>query len=198
MGGMCPISLSFVIEMFYPPMGWRSSSLTYMACPAWLLLFCALTVDCYPNAPPSPGVFLSPPPSPGVFLSPPPSPRDDEYLLGFHRSPPSQLPREARKEEVTTVINVSDNQDQLPDAAGEYTAALITKSGMPPDFTICGAFMIKAWTGPHHGGYFYTLKGANAAATRWADFMVVPTATQLQYHVLLGKASFINLQDIRF
>ena len=167
-------------------MEWRSRSLAYLACLAWLLLFCAVTVDCHLSAPPSPGIFLSPPPSPG----------DDEHLLGFHRSPPSQLLREARKEEVTEIIDVSDDQDQLPDATGEYTAASLTKSGMPPDFTICGAFMIKAWKGAYDGGYFFQIKGATGA--RWAEVMVAPTATQMQYTVALGKASFVNLQDVRF
>ena len=45
-----------------------------------------------------------------------------------------------------SVINFSDDNDREPDSRGEFTMASMSKPDMPRDFTICSAFMVKAWT----------------------------------------------------
>ena len=60
--------------------------------------------------------------------------------------PISRTPKDGGGE-LTAVIDVSHDDDQLPDTAGEYTSASLTKPGLPSDFTVCGAYRPKAWTG---------------------------------------------------
>ena len=43
------------------------------------------------------------------------------------------------------MIIFSDDNDQAPDNSGEYTRASLTKPDMPKDFTVCAAYMFRAF-----------------------------------------------------
>ena len=62
---------------------------------------------------------------------------------------------------LTSVLDVSDDVDQLADTDGEFTGATLAKPGMPQDFTICGAFRTEAWTTAFSGTRLFQLTGKN-------------------------------------
>ena len=73
------------------------------------------------------------------------------------------------------VIDVSDDVDQEPDTEGEYTGARLTKPGMTPDFTVCGAFRTEAWNTIFQSILFFQWKGANGED--WGSIVLVALGT---------------------
>ena len=58
---------------------------------------------------------------------------------------------------ILSVINFSDDNDGLPDSSGEYTSASLSKADWPNNFTICAAYMVKAWTTDSIGADLFQL-----------------------------------------
>jgi hypothetical protein len=86
--------------------------------------------------------------------------------------------------ELTPVLDVSDDMDQEPDIAGEYTGASLNKPAMPPDFTLCGAFRTEAWTTEFSSAYLFQLNGKDGM--RWGYVRMFAASTHTEYSVSLG------------
>ena len=71
-----------------------------------------------------------------------------------------------------SVLDVSDDVDQLADTAGEYTGASLAKPGMPPDFTICGAFRTEAWTTGSSAADLFQLNGKDGQQWGYVQYVV--------------------------
>ena len=65
-----------------------------------------------------------------------------------------------------SVIDFSDDIDGEPDSQGEFTMASLSKPDMPRDFTICTAFMVKAWTTDFKAAELLILRDVDN--NRWA------------------------------
>ena len=113
--------------------------------------------------------------------------RDREFRLGREDHPhPGQTVRRPRIDpgKLTSVLDVSDDVDQIADTEGEYTGASLTKPGMPPDFTLCGAFRTEAWITAFSSAYLFTLYGKDS--TQWGNVNMGVAFTYTQYQVYLG------------
>ena len=82
------------------------------------------------------------------------------------------------------MLDVSDDVDQLADTAGEYTGATLTKPGMPPDFTICGAYRTEAWTAGFSSANQFQLNGEDGQ--QWGYVSISALSTYTEYQVSLG------------
>ena len=95
--------------------------------------------------------------------------------------------------ELTSVLDVSDDVDQEPDMDGEYTGASLTKTGMPPDFTLCGAFRTEAWTTVFSGAGLFHSNGKDGK--KWGYLQLYAGSTFTQYEVTLGHVWLTVLVD---
>ena len=103
------------------------------------------------------------------------------------RKPPRHLVRTPRMEEgkLIKVIDVSDDDDQEPDTEGEYTGASLTKPGMPPDFTVCGAFRTEDSSASPS---FFTWKADDGATySKWGYIYMNALATGTVYEIVFGN-----------
>ena len=87
------------------------------------------------------------------------------------------------------VITFSDDNDNLPDSSGEYTGASLTKSDMPKDFTICSAYMVKAWTTDWTSVDLFRINREDGY--QWAKVQMSATDTNTEFVVYLGLVSFV-------
>jgi hypothetical protein len=83
--------------------------------------------------------------------------------------------------------------DQLADIAGEYTGASLTKPGMPPGFTLCGAFRTEAWTSEFSSASLFQLNGKDGK--RWGYVQMYADSTYTEYSVLLGHVWQVVFTD---
>ena len=89
--------------------------------------------------------------------------------------------------EGAAVLDVSADVDQEPDARGEYTGASLTKPGMAPDFTICGAFRTQAWTTAFSGTRLFQLIGNDGKM--WGYLGIFAAYTYTEYSGPLGRVT---------
>ena len=118
---------------------------------------------------------------------------DKDHRLGREDHPhPGHTVRRPKVEEggLKAVIDVSDDNDNKPDSAGEYTGASLTKPGMPADFTICGAFKTEAWTTDTTAAYLFRLNGRDGQL--WGYVYLTAAITKPEYVVKLGEL-FVHL-----
>ena len=109
---------------------------------------------------------------------------DRENRLGRELHPHPGLTVRKPKEnsaKPTSVLDVSDDTDRLADTEGEYTGASLTKSGMPPDFTICGAFRTQAWTGGFTSAVLFQLNSGDGQ--KWGEVNMDALSTYTEYKV---------------
>ena len=119
----------------------------------------------------------------------------------------TQLDLMARKPRIdngklTTVLDVSEDIDQEPDPEGQYCGSTLTigeyfqwynappNPNKPNNFTICGAYRIKAWTTDFTGAYLFYLEDddhPSGPGQPWGYVKMVPHDTYTEY------AGFINL-----
>ena len=76
------------------------------------------------------------------------------------------------------VLDVPDNTDNEPDAEGEYSGASLNKPGMPKDFTICGAYMTKAWS-RDPSAHLFQLNGKDGH--EWGFVNIVSSRSDFPY-----------------
>ena len=91
------------------------------------------------------------------------------------------------------MITFSDDSDGLPDSAGEYTGASLTKPDMPKDFTICAAYMVEAWTTDWSAASLFQLNARNGY--RWAAVSMFAASTYTQFSVYLGRVTVVASSD---
>ena len=84
-----------------------------------------------------------------------------------------------------SVIDFSDDIDNEPDSRGEFTMASLTKPDMPRDFTICAAFMVKAWTADFSVADLFELMDDDG--DRWAYLFLYAGETYTEFTVMMGK-----------
>ena len=89
---------------------------------------------------------------------------------------------------VTLVLDVSDDVDHLPDATGEYTGAWLTKPGMPPDFTLCGAYLPRAWITSFTAADLFQLTCRDGKV--WGQLHMYAAKTYTDYQLTLGDVWF--------
>ena len=111
------------------------------------------------------------------------------------------------EEKLPTVLDVSEDNDQEPDAEGQYShAALVigeyyswTEAPSLPDkpanFTICGAFRTKAWTTDFTGAYLFSLDDDPWSENVWSWFKMVPHDTDTEYTGLINGVYFSVRKD---
>ena len=89
-----------------------------------------------------------------------------------------------------SIIDLSDDINNEPDSRGEFTMTSLSKPDMPRDFTICTAFMVKAWTTDFTAADLFELRADDGHF--WASIYLYASGTFTEFNVLLGKVYFIT------
>jgi hypothetical protein len=90
-------------------------------------------------------------------------------------------------EKTINVLDFSLDTDHMPDSGGEYTHASLLrdpKGDLPPAFTICSAFMVKAWTTEFSSAYLFQLNGADGS--RWGYVQLWAASSFTKFDIELG------------
>ena len=88
-----------------------------------------------------------------------------------------------------SVIDLSDDINNEPDSSGEFTMASLSKPDMPRDFTVCSAFMVKAWTTDFSAADLFQLNDVDG--DYWASVQLFAAETYTELTVQLGEVYFL-------
>ena len=141
-------------------------------------------------------VLLLPPPPVSCGSHPSQGRADRRHGLRHHTYPlPHTTERKPKQDagKLITVIDVSDDVDFEP----EYTYASLTKPDMPEDFTICGAFRLKAWTIKFLSAYLYQMN-YNGSLWSYVELKSEDVGNSTDFTVKFGNIKFLLLVQLVF
>ena len=86
------------------------------------------------------------------------------------------------------VLDFSSDNDNEPDDNGEHTSATLDAGPLPESFTICSAFMVKAWTTADPTGNMFQLPSREGKT--WGRIYIHAHYESTEYRVQLGPVRF--------
>ena len=85
-------------------------------------------------------------------------------------------------------LDFSANSNYEPDSNGEHTGATLEAGPLPESFTICFAFMVKAWTTEFVSAIMFTILDNGKGS--WGSINLVVSPYYTYYKVRLDQGKF--------